>query len=419
MIRVQRLSKRFRLYRRPSSRLKELVLRRPFHHVHQALDDVSFQVPDGETLGIIGQNGAGKSTLLKLLTGVLLPDSGTIEVNGSVTGLLELGTGFNMELSGIQNLYNNGMLLGMSPEEIRKKKEAIIDFTELGDFITEPMKTYSSGMTMRLAFAVAIHADPRCFLVDEALSVGDAHFQQKCMARIRAFRAGGGSIIFVSHDMNAIKMLCDRAILLDHGKIVASGDPEDVVNRYNHLIARLGGDVPHVLEAEGRMSYGTLEVEITDVEVIGERSCASTVSAGEQTDIRVRCKANVDVEDATVGIMLRDKFGQDIFGTNSRLLNRAVPLSAGGCYEVTFRLRMDIGIGKYTVTAAVHADESHVHGCYHWCDRVAVFEVAGILGERFAGICRLTPSLQITQDRDSGSDRVAAAETVRRQTTGS
>ena len=218
MIHVENVSKRFKLYKSPADRLKEIIFRRTYHKDFQSLNDVSLHVNDGETLGIIGPNGAGKSTLLKVLSGIIIPDSGTVNISGKVTGLLELGTGFNPEMTGRQNIYMNGLLIGMTKEEIDQRIQNIIDFTELGSFIENQIKTYSSGMVMRLAFAVAYHAEPSCFLVDEALSVGDAHFQQKCMKAIKEFKEKGGSIIFVSHDLNAVKMLCDKAILLSKGK---------------------------------------------------------------------------------------------------------------------------------------------------------------------------------------------------------
>jgi lipopolysaccharide transport system ATP-binding protein len=216
MISVKNISKTFKLYQAPSDRLKEILLRRCYHKNFQAVNNVSFEVQEGETLGIVGENGAGKSTILKLLTGILIPDTGSVHVSGKITGLLELGTGFNAEFSGIDNIIHNATYLGLSRSEIDKKLDTIIGFTELGEFIHEPIKTYSSGMVMRLAFSVAIHAEPRAFVVDEALSVGDAYFQQKCMKKIKDFKDNGGSIVFVSHDMNAVKVLCDQAILLEH-----------------------------------------------------------------------------------------------------------------------------------------------------------------------------------------------------------
>lgn len=396
MIRVEGLNKSFRLYRQPSDRLIEILTRRPRHQVHAALRDVGFDVAQGESLGIIGRNGAGKSTLLKLLTGVLLPDGGSIHIDGRVTGLLELGTGFNLELSGLQNLRNNAMLLGMTPDEIEARREEILAFSELGRFIEEPMKTYSSGMIMRLAFAIAVHAEPTLFLVDEALAVGDAHFQQKCMRRIRAFREQGGSILFVSHDLNAVKMLCDRAMLLEGGRVMEIGNPEAVVNRYNLLIARLEEHARITPEADGPGAYGSGEVLITQVSVEGAGSGTAHLSSGEEAVIQVWLESHADLKDVTVGILLRDRYGQDIFGTNSRLMGVPIGLRRGARLRVDYRLRMDIGVGKYTVTAAVHADETHVLGCYHWCDQVATFEVAGILGDRFTGVCRLRPDLQVT-----------------------
>ena len=356
---------------------------------------MSFQVADGEALGVIGQNGAGKSTLLKLLTGVILPDAGDVRVRGRITGLLELGTGFNPELTGEDNIHANGTLLGMERDELAAKRDAIVAFSELGRFIHEPIKTWSSGMVMRLAFSIAIHAEPDCFVIDEALSVGDAHFQQKCIARIRDFRAAGGSILFVSHDMNAVKMLCDRALLLDGGRVVEAGTPETVVNAYNFLVARLDASERHCLDDDRAAGdYGTGQVQISAVEVIGSGSRGATMSAGERAEIRLELQAREAVPDATVGILIRDRFGQDVFGTNSHQLDQPLTLVAGGRYRVVFRLAMALGPGKYTVTAAVHRQETHVDDCFHWRDRAAVFEIAGFSGQRFSGLCGLSAALE-------------------------
>lgn len=395
MIRVRNVGKQFRLYRRPADRLKEIILRRPMHHDHHALTDVSFEVPSGKTLGIIGHNGAGKSTLLKMLNGVLLPDTGTIERGGRITGLLELGTGFNFELTGDRNIDNNGLLIGMSPAEIEERRASIIEFAELGEFIHEPLKTYSSGMVMRLAFSIAIHAEPDTFLVDEALAVGDAHFQQKCYRRIREFRERGGSIVLVSHDLNAIKMLSDEVLLLDHGKVMEVGEPEGVVNVYNFLVARQGdGNAQMTATGGSNPDYGTGEAELLSAEIVGVDSRASTVSSGERVRCVVRYRVNQVLPDLTVGILMRDRFGQDIFGTNSRLMGLEVPLQPG-TWEATFEMDLDIAPGKYTLTAALHSETNHLEACYHWRDAAANFEVAGIRGPVYAGICRLRPVLQV------------------------
>jgi lipopolysaccharide transport system ATP-binding protein len=399
VIRVSQVGKRFRLYRRPADRLLEILLRKTLHHDHHALSDVSFEVQPGRTLGIIGHNGAGKSTLLKLLNGVLLPDSGRIERGGRITGLLELGTGFNFELTGDRNIDNNGLLIGMTPDEIVERRQAIIDFSELGEFIHEPLKTYSSGMVMRLAFAIAIHAQPDTFLVDEALAVGDAHFQQKCYRRIREFREAGGSILLVSHDLNAIKMLCDEVLLLDHGKVLEYGDPERVVNVYNYLVALQGDSNAGMTTTQATQpEYGTGQASMLSVELTGRDSRASTVSSGERVRCRVHYRINDELPDLTVGILIRDRFGQDIFGINSTLLGVAVPVARGE-WHADFDMPLDLAPGKYTLTAALHADINHLDACYHWKDAAANFEVAGIRGSLFAGVCRLHAELAVSPVR--------------------
>ena len=398
MIKVDSISKMFKLYRSPADRLREIVTRNKYHTDFQALNNVSFAVADGETLGIVGQNGAGKSTLLKILTGILLPDSGSIFIDGKITGLLELGTGFNAEMTGIENIYMNGTLLGMSRQEIDRKKDTVIAFTELGDFIYEQLKTYSSGMVMRLAFAIAIHADPRCFVVDEALSVGDAYFQQKCMNRIKEFRKSGGSIIFVSHDMNSIKILCDKAILLNHGSVVEQGSPETVVNRYNYLISKLNDRESKmtVSTKEEEHSYGTFEARIKNVKICGENSQSNVMSSGENAVITVDIEPSRDIDDMTVGILIRDKYGQDIFGTNTYHYVIAVDLKRNKMTTCAFTMRMDIGPGKYSVTAALHSHETHLEDCFHWADNIVSFEIAGNCGKQYIGICKLYPEIDVT-----------------------
>jgi len=398
MIHVENVSKRFKLYKSPADRLKEIIFRRSYHKDFQSLNDVSLHVNDGETLGIIGPNGAGKSTLLKVLSGIIIPDSGIVNISGKVTGLLELGTGFNPEMTGRQNIYMNGLLIGMTKEEIDERIQRIIDFTELGSFIENPIKTYSSGMVMRLAFAVAYHAEPSCFLVDEALSVGDAHFQQKCMKAIKEFKEKGGSIIFVSHDLNAVKMLCDKAILLSKGKTLDEGNPEQVVNTYNFLLAQQEDEnIPRKMleEKTEKTDYGTMEIKITHVTVVGKYSRSSVVSAGEETTISVFFTSHIKMEDITVGIAIRDKYGQDIFGTNTYHNNVKIECKYGCSYTCDFVMDMNIGPGKYTVTAAIHTDDNHIDSCFNWMDRVIDFEVAGIMGSLFNGIAYLKPSIYI------------------------
>jgi len=396
MIEVRGLHKRFRLYRRPEDRLLESLLRRPRHRTHHVLRGIDFEVAPGETLGILGRNGAGKSTLLKLLMGVLLPDAGEMRIDGKITGLLELGTGFDSTLSGLGNIERNGVLLGMSHAEIAARREAIIAFSELGRSIGEPLRTYSSGMTMRLAFSIAIHADPRCFLVDEALSVGDAHFQQKCVRRIQEFRAQGGSLIFVSHDLNAVKVLCDRALVLEEGRIAASGTPEEAVNYYNRLIASLDeGDELSAPQSGERHCYGSGEVEIQAGILRGVDSDAAMLSAGELAHLDFTIRARADVEDFTLGFLIRDRFGRDIFGTNTHFMRQPLRIAKGDMMRLRFTFVINLAPGQYTLTAALHSGPHHLDACYHWCDNLIGFDVAGIRGHFFYGIARLEPALSV------------------------
>jgi lipopolysaccharide transport system ATP-binding protein len=397
MIEVNNLSKVFRLYHNPKNRLKEILLRRPYSRDFIALKNISFTVHEGETLGIIGENGAGKSTLLKILAGILLPTNGQVSIDGHITGLLELGTGFNPELTGLKNIYMNGLLLGMSKEEIDRKLNSIIEFTELGSFIDEPIKVYSSGMLMRLAFSVSIHSEPQAFVVDEALSVGDAYFQQKCMNRIQKFRENGGSIVFVSHDMNAVKILCDRALLLKNGEIVEEGNPDTVINTYNFLLAKKSkGEEIRLKREEEKTSYGNFKAEIIGVEFLNEHGVDSRVFiSGEKVKTIVRLKANDDIDQMVVGILIRDRFGQDIFGTNTHHLQKINSMKKGEVLEYSYRYNLNIGPGKYTLTSAVHKDETHIEESYHWCDNILNFEVAGSKDYMFTGLSKLDVSLDI------------------------
>lgn len=390
MIEVKNIKKSFKLYKQPSDRLKEIIFRKPYHTVYQALKGVSFKVEQGEVLGIIGPNGAGKSTLLKILTGVIIQDEGEININGKITGLLELGTGFNYELTGIENIYLNGSLIGLTKKELDEKIKNIIEFSELGEFIYEPIKTYSSGMIMRLAFSIAIHANPSCFVVDEALSVGDAHFQQKCMRKIKEFKQSGGSIIFVSHDMNAVKNLCDKAILLHKGEVIEEGEPEKVVNSYNFLLAKLD-DVEEkvILSNKEKGSYGTFEAKIENVEFKGLNSKSDVVASGEEATIKIYVSAFKDISDLTVGILIRDRFGQDIFGTNTQNLNYRIDLKKGEKCIVEFTLPINLIPAKYTLTVALHSGMYHSEYCYHWIDNVLEFQVAGFSKDMFVGLVNL------------------------------
>jgi lipopolysaccharide transport system ATP-binding protein len=400
MITVNNLTKIFHLYKKPSDRLREIIFRGSYHRNFYALKNVSFQIAEGETLGIIGENGSGKSTLLKIITGVLMPDSGSFHIDGRITGLLELGTGFNPEFSGLHNIYMNAMYLGLSRPEIDAKLDQITHFAEIGHFIDEPIKTYSSGMLMRLAFSVAIHADPKCFVVDEALAVGDAYFQQKCMQRLKEFKANGGSIVFVSHDMNAIKMLCDQAILLDRGQVVENNDPETVINVYNFLLSKKSyGEKIQTNTEQEKFVYGNHKAVIEKVTLSGYGSDdLDVVVSGKKIYVNITIVSYEHIDQATVGIMFRDRFGQDIFGTNTYHLHHNLSLSKEQTLYISFCFdKFNLGVGKYTLTAAIHTGDSHVESCFQWIDKMKVFQVVHSADYYFEGICRLTPQVKIEQ----------------------
>lgn len=366
MIKVSGVSKKFKLYHTPTNRLKEKILRKKYHREITALENISFEVKDGQTLGIVGQNGAGKSTILKVLSGVMLPDEGVIEVDGKITGLLELGTGFDQELTGIENIFMNGTFLGMDKTEIERKKDEIIDFTELEDFIYDPIKTYSSGMLMRLAFSIAMHAEPKCFLVDEALSVGDAYFQQKCMRKILEFKNNGGSIIFVSHDMNAVKIVCDSAILLDHGHIISSGDPKDIIDYYHGMIlqkAHMGDaevkvyDITDTKDCTGRKNpnASTGEVELISFKILNSKNEETLYTESEQViKVIYQVKALKELSDPHFGLHVRNNLGVSVFETNTYCSGiKTFTLKKGQIAELVWEFFFPLSAGDYSFSVGV------------------------------------------------------------------
>ena len=419
MIKVEGISKRFKLYHSPADRLREIIIRKQYHKDFVALNNISFEVCEGETLGIIGQNGAGKSTLLKILSGIIIADSGIITIDGNVTGLLELGTGFNYEMTGLENIYMNGTLLGMSPDDIDQKKQTIIDFSELGEFIDEPIKTYSSGMTMRLAFSIAIHADPKCFLVDEALAVGDAYFQQKCMRTIQEFRAGGGSIVFVSHDMNAVRTLCDRALLLDRGHAIEYGDTKSVVDFYeNTMIKQIhkGESELSIIKENsgkngGRSGLNTGEVKLKSIKIVNENDEEiSTIESEQNVKIVFEITSIKDLAEPHFGLTIRNYLGQRIFqiDTDSMRL-KPKELFASQIAKISFFLNIPLSPGNYSVSIGV-ANKGNGIGMFE--EYLLFIQDAELLKVTpnpkailYSGIINLNP--QVTIQTNDSSDMVS------------
>lgn len=377
-IRAEHVSKVYRLYDRPRDRLKETfsLTRKTYYREHYALSDVSFEVRRGETVGIIGTNGAGKSTILKIITGVLSPTAGRVDVNGRISALLELGAGFNMEYTGIENIYLNGTMIGFSREEIDRKLSDILAFADIGDFVYQPVKTYSSGMFVRLAFAVAINIDPEILIVDEALSVGDAFFQVKCYHKFEEFKQQGRTIVFVSHDLGSIHKYCDRVILLNRGQKLAEGDPKDMIDLYKKVMAGLDveaqpGDAPDGAAAQavedGRSwreqmeqnpnssSYGNGVASIEDYCVMDAGGRITNVlSAGEDYTIRIKAQFFQPASEPVFALTLRDKQGTDICGTNTMYEGfNTGSVQPGDTRVITFTQRMTLKGGEYLLCLGV------------------------------------------------------------------
>jgi len=331
MIRAIGVTKVYNIYERPSKRLKELILKKPFHRKFVALRDLSFDVAKGETVGIIGENGAGKSTLLKILAGVLKPTSGKIDITGRVSSLLELGAGFHPEFSGIDNIYFYGSLLGFSRDDIKDKIDQIIDFSELGDFVHLPVKTYSSGMCMRLAFSVATIVDPDILIIDEALSVGDLHFQKKGTDKILEFKSAGKSILFCSHSMYHINLLCDRVIWLRNGAIEKMGAPFDVTSAFE--IYQRGKD-KEVLQRNIEQSQSSLPAYIENIELLNGEIYVKTIK-DQPYGLAVSLRRNDHIVIHTVGSFY-DNLNHFRGDKEIMLEYPHIPLLAGSYYFVVY-----------------------------------------------------------------------------------
>lgn len=403
------LGKKYKRYRHPLARLLEWATgdRLVLHEAEWALRGVSFEVGDGESIGIIGMNGAGKSTLLRLLTGTTLPSEGSFTVEGRVAALLELGLGIHPEFTGWQNATLACQLLGMEDELIAASLPWIQDFSELGEHMEQPVRTYSTGMQVRLAFSVATAVRPDVLIVDEALSVGDAYFQHKSMSRIRAFLEEGTTLLFVTHDPAAVKALCKRAILLERGALVRDGLPDAVFDYYNAMIAQKERETPieQVEEAgRARTRSGSREAEIVRVELRDLGGVARTsFVVGETAVIRCRLRANRAMDAPTVGFLLRDRLGNDVFGSNSFYLGASHPPCAAG-QEITarFEVELNVGCGSYSITLALHTEHAHVDSNFDWWDRALVFQVVPGGGTVFTGVAALPVRVEIEREGAAG-----------------
>ena len=418
-IKVENLTKVYHLYDKPRDRFKEALhpFRKSYHHDFFAVNDINFEIKKGETVGIIGKNGAGKSTLLKMITGVLTPKSGNIQVNGKIASLLELGAGFNPEMTGLENIYLNGTLMGFSQQEMDSKVDAILEFADIGEFISQPVKAYSSGMFARLAFSVAINAEPDVLIVDEALSVGDVFFVQKCMRFLREFMKER-TVLFVSHDTAAVLNLCQKAILLEGGIVSAQGEPKDITERYIEKLYESqqgesvkqdennssNADNPDTVEKSPRdmrldyinqttlrndielfpssidgSSFGKGGADITKVELLDEYGAPlSWLVGGEQVNLVIHCLAIDELLDPIVGFQVKDRLGQVVFADNTYLTYIKLPwnISKSRSFFASFEFDMPImPVGGYSVSTAIAEGTQDKHVQHRWIHDALVFKV--------------------------------------------
>lgn len=370
VIQVEHLSKMYKLYDKPSDRLKESLglTRKKRYREHFALHDVNFQVREGECVGIIGTNGSGKSTILKIITGVLTPTEGEVKVNGRISALLELGAGFNMEYSGLENVYLNGTMIGFTKEEIDARLDDILAFADIGDFIHQPVKMYSSGMFVRLAFAVAINIDPEILIVDEALSVGDVFFQAKCYHKFEEFKEQGKTILFVSHDLSSIVKYCDRVVLLNKGQMLDEGSPKEMVDMYKQLLVhqdpvKQGEGGQELTAAEENwgtgfarnpdtLDYGEKQAEIVDYVVLDEKGRPSNnIEKGSIFSIKMKVHFHENIQEPIMAYTFKNIQGTEITGTNTMYEKMSVEHpDAGRECVVTFTQKMDLQGGEYLLS---------------------------------------------------------------------
>ncbi len=395
-IKADDVSKVYKLYHKPSERLIDALgfAGKGRFKEHRALNHVSFAVEKGETVGIIGTNGSGKSTILKIITGVLSPTEGTVEVAGRISALLELGAGFNMEYTGIENVYLNGMMMGFSREEMDARLDEILRFADIGDFVNQPCKTYSSGMFVRLAFAVAINIDPEILIVDEALSVGDVFFQAKCYKKFEDFKAQGKTIIFVSHDISSVAKYCDRVILLNKGDKLSEGNPKDTINLYKKVLLNQSQNIAsgQVLSESGAApgqklwkshyelnpdvnEYGTGEAEIIDFAIIDEYgSYTNCIQKGTSFSIKSKVLFQSDVQDPIFTYTFKTVQGTAVTGTNTMYEKVGIGTAkAGEVYVATFKQNMDMQGGEYLLSVSCTGYVGGEFRAYH-----RLYDVCGV-----------------------------------------
>ncbi len=455
VIQVKDLSKLYKLYEKPSDRLKESlsITKKEYHKKHYALKHVDFDVKRGECVGIIGTNGSGKSTVLKIITGVLTPTGGSVGINGRISALLELGAGFNMEYTGIENVYLNGTMIGFTKEEIDAKLDGILEFADIGDFVYQPVKTYSSGMLVRLAFAVAINIEPEILIVDEALSVGDVFFQAKCYRKFEEFKKMGKTILLVSHDLGSVAKYCDRVILLNKGEKLAEGKPKEIVDLYKKLLVNAlddpeeakalvqegtgedegqepsenegaakennGGGAPAEEKTAGEKSdgirqdkksgawkdhmpknpkvleYGQKEAEIIDFAILDENgNFSNNLEKWKEFTVKIKVKFHQVIPDPIMAFTIKDLRGTEIAGTNTMMEDAYIEVKEPGeVHEAAFSQVMSLQGGEYLLSLGVTGFQGNdfkvYHRLYDVCDMHVFSE------KNTVGLCDLNSKVKV------------------------
>lgn len=404
MITVTNLGKAYKQYPTRWSRLAEWMIpfTKPRHNLHWVLQDINFTVNPGEAVGIIGINGAGKSTLLKMITGTTQPTTGSVHITGRVAAMLELGMGFHPDFTGRQNAYMAGQLLGYSIEDINRLMPEIEAFAEIGEYIDQPVRVYSSGMQMRLAFSVATAHRPDVLIVDEALSVGDAYFQHKSFDRIRQFRKEGTTLLIVSHDKQSIQSICDHAILLNAGQLAMQGEPESVMDYYNAMLAEKENatvqqnvmDNGKVQTISGTGEAVVINIVLTDI----NGKPIEVVDVGQSVQLRIEVEARQSIERLVLGYGIKDRLGQVIYGTNTELKKQPViNVSQGARYLFNIIFPANLGPGTYSVQAALVSSDTHLINNYEWRDLALIFNVVNINKPHFEGYAWIDPEIEINE----------------------
>ncbi len=401
-ITVNNVGKAYKQYPTRWSRLAEWFLpgKRKRHKLKWVLENISFEVHPGEALGIIGINGAGKSTLLKMITGTTQPTTGKISLEGRVAAMLELGMGFHPDFTGRQNVIMSGQLLGFSLEEIYQLMPGIEEFAEIGAYIDQPVRVYSSGMQMRLAFSVATAVRPDILIVDEALSVGDAYFQHKSFNRIREFSRAGTTLLIVSHDKQSIQSICDKAILLNRGKLEMEGDPESVMDYYNALLAdKQNQKIEQVELADGSIQTvsGSGEATVKDIRILNHKGDSiEFIDVGEAVTLKITVLVNENLPRLVLGYGIKDRLGQVIYGTNTDLKKQAIiEARKGSEYVFNIRFNANLGPGSYSIQTALVSTDTHLVNNYEWRDLAMVFNIININKPHFAGCAWIDPDIEI------------------------